>query len=145
MVDPSVPLCATCSKPLPPKPQRGPSKMYCDVNCRMKASRRRKVKQPSPEVRSAEPRPGIVTPAVLRPAVPVPSRQQREQALAKSLTQLAGPDEGNMGVAQTISDLKALTFRFERLGAEARPEWAWRCSQLAIDLSTALHRSFGDL
>lgn len=144
MVDPSVSKCANCSAPIA-SPLTGRPRIYCSQACRQAALRRRQGSKPRPK---REPRSSEIKTAVIVSAVPAPNAEERHKEFVLTLARIVGAEHlgsDNMSVAQAISDLKSLAHRFERLGIETRPEWAWRCSSLAHNLIDALQESFGDI
>jgi len=46
-------------------------------------------------------------------------------------------------IQRALIEARAIGFAFQRLGAVARPELAWRCTKLGEAIQTALNDTFG--
>ena len=103
---------------MPAKPKRGPARQYATAACRKRAERRRRVAY------SFVP---DLTPMSSMPAEPIvmPSRPADEQ------------------VHRAIVEARAIGFAFLRLGGQARPELAWRCTKAGDAIVAAIAEHFG--
>ncbi len=111
-------LCP-CGRQLPPRAARGPARRYCSDRCRTAASRARRASWPT----------GSAAPAA--PAEPVVE--------AFLVGKSAPTDEQVLGA---VHEALLLAAAFRRLSHEARPQFAWRCADVADVLDDVLSRRF---
>jgi len=113
-------LCEWCGRGLR-RQARGPAPRYCNSTCRQAASRARRAER---AVRAELEREG----APLEPVVhahPAPVAATDEQ------------------VARAFLEAKTLAGTFTRLGSDARPALAWRCTRVAQALTSVIHETLG--
>jgi hypothetical protein len=48
-------------------------------------------------------------------------------------------------VQRALLEARSVAFAFQRLGAQARPDLAWRCAKLGAAIEEALKDSFGEV
>lgn len=113
-------LCEWCGRAVR-RGRRGPAPRYCNAACRKAASRARLT---AAAVRAELAREGAPIEPVVH-AHPAP---------------VAGTDEQ---VARAYLEAKTLAGTFARLGADARPALAWRCSVVAQALAAAINETLG--
>jgi len=101
---------------------RGPVRRYCNAACRMAASRARKA---SAAVQEELRRDGAAIEPVVH-AHRAPSASSDEQ------------------VARAFLEAKTLAGVFARLGVDARPALAWRCTHVAQALHRAIIETLGE-
>lgn len=112
-----VPRCACgCGTLVARSGRRGPAPQYASATCRKRAERRRRVAEAG-----LESWPGTVKP-------PEPTVKQRSA------------DEQ---VERAILEARTIGFAFMRLGTQARPELAWRCTKMGEALLASLKDTFG--
>jgi len=120
MVKLEILLCEWCGRAIQ-RGSRGPTPRYCNAVCRKAASRAR---QASAVVRAEFEAEG----APLEPVVhahPAPKAATDEQ------------------VARAFLEAKTLAGVFARLGVDARPALAWRCTRVAQALDSAINETLG--
>lgn len=106
-----VSKCACgCGEQVARRGARGPAPQYASPTCRKRAERRRRV------VHELTPWADVVA-ASPAPPVATPSDEQ---------------------VARAILEARAVGFALLRLGTEARPELAWRCTKLGEQIVAAV-------
>ena len=113
-------LCEWCGREIQ-RGSRGPAPRYCNAACRKAASRARRT---AAVVRAEFQADG----APLEPVVhahPAPVAAIDEQ------------------VARAFVEAKSLAGVFARLGSDARPALAWRCTHVAQALSSAINETLG--
>ena len=112
--------CEWCGREIRRR-SRGPLPRYCQVSCRVAAHRaRRATAAIRLELRAA----GATHEPVVH-ADPPPKTSADEQ------------------VARAFAEAKSLASVFARLGAEARPSLAWRCTRVSQALTTAINETLG--
>ena len=114
----STPLCASCFQPLPPRRPRGPEARYCSSRCRQSVFRQRRLA------------------AALEPAFAEPREVRRSPA---------GPVGSLDEVAMAIAEARSIAGAFIRLGRQAHPTFAWRCTKVGVALRDTLDRQFPEL
>jgi hypothetical protein len=120
MVKLEILLCEWCGREIH-RGARGPAPRYCNAACRKAASRARRT---SAIVRAEL----LAEGAELEPFVhahPAPKAATDEQ------------------VARAFVEAKTLAGVFARLGVDARPALAWRCSRVAQALDSAINETLG--
>jgi hypothetical protein len=114
--------CEKCDGPLPPRGRRGPRRRFCSDRCRQAAERDRRA--------SFE---GEPVPAPELPATP-------SEPVEAYLIGKAGPTDDQ--VLSAVTEAILLIGTFQRLGREARPQFAWRCRRVADAFDAALRKFF---
>lgn len=113
-----LPRCACgCGATLTRRGPRGPAPQYASAVCRKRAERRRRA------VQELEPWTEVVH-AAAAPVAPTPTDDQ---------------------VARAVLETRAVGFALLRLGSQARPELAWRCTKLGEQIVAALNDTFGEM
>jgi len=102
--------------------RRGPAPRYCQASCRVAAHRARRA---TAAIRVELQAAGATHEPVVH-ADPPPASSADEQ------------------VARAFVEAKSLAGVFARLGSEARPALAWRCTHVAQALTTAIHETLGE-
>ena len=108
--------CSVCGEQVTQR-ARGRARHYCSNSCRVKSQRRRKA------IAEFEALPDSVA------AVPVTVKQ-------------VPFDEQ---VALALIEARAAGFAMQRLGTQARPELAWRCTKLGNAIVEAIHETFPEI
>jgi hypothetical protein len=114
-------LCEWCGREVRRRGSRGPTPRYCQSACRVAAHRARRATAAVRMEMQAEA--GSLEPVVH--ADPPPQTSADEQ------------------VARAYVEAKSLASVFARLGAEARPSLAWRCTRVSQALTTAINETLG--
>ncbi|HQG04317.1 MAG TPA: hypothetical protein PK838_08370 [Thermoleophilia bacterium] len=107
--------CEWCGRILD-RPKRGPAPRFCGAACRQSSSRARR----EAAVVRAELERGSQLVALAEHAEPVPAACVDEQ------------------VARAYAEAQTLAGVFARLGAQVRPEFAWRCTRVAEALADVI-------
>lgn len=108
--------CSVCGTQIEQR-TRGRGRLYCSNVCRVKSQRRRRA------IAEFEALPDSVA------AVPVTTKQ-------------VSFDEQ---VAQALIEARAAGFAMQRLGTQARPELAWRCTNLGNAIVEAIRSTFPEI
>lgn len=115
-----IPRCSWCNEPIERRASRGPAPSYCCSAHRVAAHRARQ--------RYAAFADEFVSPEIA--------------AGSKSAAGTSSPKDNE--VAHAILEAKTLAGTLYRLGREARPQFAWRCAEVAAALTAVLESVFGD-
>lgn len=113
--------CEWCGREIR-RGRRGPAPRYCQASCRVAAHRARRA---TALVRAELQAAGATHEPVVH-ADPPPMSSADEQ------------------VARAFVEAKSLAGVFARLGSQARPALAWRCTHVAQALTTAIHETLGE-
>ena len=109
-----IPKCSCgCDKPVARSGRTGPAPKYATPNCRLRAHRRRQFQ----DLQSLPDQPAPVT-------VKVSGQKIDEQ------------------IARSILETQSVGFALQRLGLQARPELAWRCTKLGNTIVETLQELF---
>jgi len=122
-----IPLCEACGEPLPEYAGHGRPRRFCSDRCRRAASRRRAAA-------------GSWAPAVFESAAREPASFEPAALEAMLLGDAASTDEQ---VLAAVLEAQALASLFARLARVARPQFSWRCAEIADALCAALERFDG--
>jgi len=114
-------FCEWCGRELRRR-SRGPAPRYCQASCRVAAHRARRA---TTAIRAELQAAGAAHEPVVH-ADPPPQTSADEQ------------------VARAYVEAKSLASVFARLGCEARPSLAWRCTRVSQALTTAIHETLGE-
>jgi len=112
--------CEWCGRGIQ-RGQRGPAPRYCQATCRVAAHRARRA---TAAIRAELQADGASHEPVVH-AHPAPVAAVDEQ------------------IARAFAEAQSLAGIFARLGADARPALAWRCTHVAQALSTAINETLG--
>jgi len=113
-----LPRCACgCGTVLVRAGRRGPAPQYAAATCRKRAERRRRQLAIIAEA-NGSPLPRVEVP--VSPSSPVDDQ-----------------------VARALVDARGIAFALQRLGAQARPELAWRCTKLGDAIVASITDAFG--
>lgn len=109
-----MPKCACgCGQPVARAGKTGRSRLYASSNCRLRAHRRRH------QVAELERIPELAAGPIRVSAAPVDDQ-----------------------VARSVLEAQSVGYALQRLGTQARPELAWRCSKLGNSIVAAVAASF---
>ena len=112
-----IPTCAWCGEPIAQTNRRGPKPRHCNANCRVAAHRARRA-----------------TAALAA---------EFEPELRASATPTSAPPVDEQ-VARALLEARGLVGTLTRLGLEARPQFAWRCTRIAQALAAVLRETIGE-
>jgi len=116
----TIDRCEACTGPLPARAPRGRRRRYCSGRCRTAASRARRAHAGTPDGADV-------------------AGEGAEPVEAFLRGHSASTDDQVLGV---LHEALLLAATYRRLGAEARPPFAWRCSSMADVIDAAILRFF---
>ena len=124
-----IPNCENCGEALPAYARHGRPRRFCSDRCRRAASRRRAA------AGCASWAPASFEPASFEPA----SFDEFQPAALEAMLvgDAASTDEQ---VLAAVLEAQALAGLFARLARIARPQFSWRCAEIADALRAALER-----